>query len=403
MPPDAVATPLLQGREPFVVRRDPRLEAHMLSPLTSRRRLPPPLDPSRTIHLFWARNAVYHGLAVLGIRPGDTVLVPAFHCTSVVEPILQYGARVTFYNVHRDCSPDFRDIRAKIGPGTRAIIAIHYFGFPQPMREFRAIADEHGVALIEDCAHAFGGQHDGVPLGSIGDVAIFSVRKFLPVYDGGQLVVNNQAIPTRPRLTRPSRLFRLRVLANTVEKLIADASTPGVRSLYRLFRAFSATARCLIAQSGKHPVSLTLDTYTAEFNPTFVDMPMSALSRRILETADVDAVVIARRRNYRLLEEALREIGDVHSFFADLPVGVCPWVLPVLVNGWTDFHRHLRARGIPAFTWSDVVHRDLPIDDFPDAAFMYQRLVLLPIHQSLMPTDIARIAAAVADVLGTDR
>jgi perosamine synthetase len=104
-------------------------------------------------HLFWARNAIYHGLSALGLNPGDNVLVPAFHCTSVVEPILQYGAEVKFYDINLDVSPDLEDLRSKIDRKTRAILAIHYFGFPQPIQKFRELCRAHKLYLIEDCAH----------------------------------------------------------------------------------------------------------------------------------------------------------------------------------------------------------------------------------------------------------
>src|SRR5262245_3317846 len=147
--------------EAFLIAKEPRLGWNALNPLARRWPLPAPLGVKPTFHLFWARNALYHGLRLLGLGPGDRVLVPAFHCSSLVEPILSCGASVDFYNIQRDCSPDFGDLETQIVGTTRAILVIHYFGFPGPIQRFRDLCDERGLALIEDCAHVLAGAGDG--------------------------------------------------------------------------------------------------------------------------------------------------------------------------------------------------------------------------------------------------
>jgi dTDP-4-amino-4,6-dideoxygalactose transaminase len=140
--------------------------------------------------VFSGRTAIFHGLRVLGIAPGERVLVPAFNCASLVEPIRRYGAKAAFYKIDADCSADFDDIERRIDSTTRAIVVIHYFGFPERLERFRELCARRGVYLIEDCAHVLTGAAGAIPLGATGDVSIFSWRKFLPVGDGGQLVIN---------------------------------------------------------------------------------------------------------------------------------------------------------------------------------------------------------------------
>src|ERR1700704_2819644 len=100
--------------------------------------------------MFSGRTAMYHGLGALGVSVGHNVLVPAYHCASLVDPILRRGATAVFYRVKPDCSPDFDDIRRRVDATTRAIVAIHYFGFPQPLEPFRELCGERGLFLIED-------------------------------------------------------------------------------------------------------------------------------------------------------------------------------------------------------------------------------------------------------------
>src|SRR5580700_2347525 len=113
---------------------------------------------SRHYLFFWARNAIYHSLRALNIHPGEKVLVPAYICAAAVEPIEAYGAKAVFYGIERNCVPDFTDLEARIDGGTRAILAVHYFGFPRGIRRIREICDQHGLSLIEDCAHVLQGE-----------------------------------------------------------------------------------------------------------------------------------------------------------------------------------------------------------------------------------------------------
>src|ERR1700754_1646866 len=98
----------------FLLPKGPRLTLGMLFPFSRRENFRAPVSGSRTHYLFLARHAVYHGLRALNLKPDETVLVPSYHCTSVVEPILQYGSAVEFYNPGLDLQPDLDDIEKKI-------------------------------------------------------------------------------------------------------------------------------------------------------------------------------------------------------------------------------------------------------------------------------------------------
>ena len=126
------------------------------------------------------RIAIGLALRALGVGAGDVVLVPAYHSPSMIPPAHWCGAEVAFYRVLPGTAPDLADIEAKLGSGrVKAIIATHFFGIPHDLMPLRALCDRHGIGLVEDCAHAFFGAHDGVPVGSTGDYAIGSTMNFL--------------------------------------------------------------------------------------------------------------------------------------------------------------------------------------------------------------------------------
>src|SRR5208282_1838975 len=96
--------------------------------------------------------------------------------------------------VDRTLNLDPADVKSKITPRTKAIMAVHMLGNPARMDELKAIADEHKLLLIEDCAQAFGARYKGRAVGSIGDVGTYSfnVYKTITAGDGGMLVTRDE-------------------------------------------------------------------------------------------------------------------------------------------------------------------------------------------------------------------
>jgi perosamine synthetase len=383
----------------FVVPKEPLLHWSMFWPVLRGQAALSSLSGRPVYYVFWARNAIYHGLKTLRISPGESVLVPAFHCASAVEPILQYGARVIFYNIHRNCLPDLDDLQAKIDKTTRAVLAIHYFGFPQPVRELQEFCRDHHLYLIEECAHVLTGQTDAGALGAFGDISIFSWRKFLPLYDGGHLVVNNPELHADIPRERGGLLFTLKVAKNTFSRLLDDSAPQALRFVSHLCDLSSLTFRRLLLAERFQPKALTINNYSGDFDLSTVNLEMSGFSQYILRRLDLPGIIEKRRQNYTVLLKAVKSLPELTPFSTHLPAGVCPWVFPILVKGRQDFHVTLRSRGIPAFTWGGVIHPTLPLAEFPDAAFLYQNLILLPIHQSLDATKIRVMVDIIAQTL----
>src|SRR5579863_5795183 len=123
-------------------------------------------DRGLVVFVTAARIAIAHALELAGVRPGQKVLVPAYHCIAMVEPIVYLGAQPVFYALRKDLSVDLDDVGARIDGDTRAFIAVNYFGFPQDLLALRRFCDDRRLVFIEDCAHSFFGIEAGQPLGS---------------------------------------------------------------------------------------------------------------------------------------------------------------------------------------------------------------------------------------------
>lgn len=159
---------------------------------------------------------------IIGIGPGDEVIVPSFTFSSVANAIVLRGATPVFVDVEpQTLNLDPACFEAAITSRTRAVIAVHYAGVLCDMDRILGIARRHGIAVIEDAAHAIGA-HDatGRPAGSFGDFAAFSFHftKNITCGEGGALVVNNAAALPRAEVAFEKGTNRTAFFKGAVDK-----------------------------------------------------------------------------------------------------------------------------------------------------------------------------------------
>ncbi|HEY4694412.1 MAG TPA: aminotransferase class I/II-fold pyridoxal phosphate-dependent enzyme [Candidatus Nanoarchaeia archaeon] len=143
------------------------------------------------------RSAIFLALKALGVGQSDEVLVQAYTCNAVPNPVLWVGATPVYVDIEEKIlNMDPKDLEAKITLRTKAIIVQHTFGNPAKIKEILKIADNHKLKVIEDCAHSLGAKVDGRLLGTFGDLAILSFgrEKVISSLTGGALLVNNEAL-----------------------------------------------------------------------------------------------------------------------------------------------------------------------------------------------------------------
>ena len=121
--------------------------------------------------------ALHIAVAAAGIAPGDEVITTPVTDMGTVIGVIYQQAIPVFADLERNTyNLDPADVERKITPKTKAIIAVHLGGNPSRMEELKAIAAKHGLVLIEDCAQAWGAKYRGQPIGTLGDIACFSLQ-----------------------------------------------------------------------------------------------------------------------------------------------------------------------------------------------------------------------------------
>lgn len=155
------------------------------------------------------------------LGPGDEVIMPSFTFVSTANAVALRGATPVFVDIDPvSLCLDPGKVRQAISSQTRAIVAVHYAGFPAGVDQLSKIAKEHGIFLIEDAAQALGSQCQGRPSGSFGDLAAFSFHETKNVIsgEGGALVINNPAMLERAEIIREKGTNRSQFFRGQVDK-----------------------------------------------------------------------------------------------------------------------------------------------------------------------------------------
>lgn len=297
--------------------------------------------------------ALHACLTLAGIKPGDEVVSTAMTAEPTNVVILHAGARPVFADVDpASGNLDPAAVEAAITSRTRAILVVHYAGYPVRMAEIMSIAARYGLPVIEDCAHALGSHCDGRPIGTLGDFGIFSLQaiKHMTTGDGGMLVMKDET------LLPEARRFRWFGLERGVDRTQTNIHSVGYK--YNM-NNISAT----IGLSQMEIIHDRIETHIA--NGRWFDARLEAIPGLTPACAgpgaapsywlytllcDDSAAVIARLADIGVQASKLHRRNDAHAIFAG------DWTLPGL-DLFYDRLVHL-----PCGWWVDSDTRERIVD-----------------------------------------
>ena len=200
--PESVDAPLLETLHSGFVGQGPRVDQFEAA-------LVPWVGNERTLTVNSGTSALHLALQLAGVGPGDRVISSPMTCMATNTPIVQAGAQI----VWADIDPHTGNIDPESIPETalgairhpaKAIVAVHFGGYPVDLEALYDIAEEYGMRLIEDAAHAFGAEYHDAKIGSGPDLCAFSFQaiKSLTTVDGGLLTCSSQEDYKRGKLLR---------------------------------------------------------------------------------------------------------------------------------------------------------------------------------------------------------
>jgi len=348
------------------------------------------------------RAAIALALRELGVGPGDQVLIPTYHCPTMVSPAVFSGARPVFFPITPSGAAAVDSLADKEFPRVKALLAAHYFGIPQPMKRVREFCDRRGIALIEDCAHSIFGVSDGRRVGSWGDLAIASTQKFFVTPSGGCLVSATHPIESIV-LSPNRRMSDLRELANMIEISAKFGRLVGLNRLASAIFAARNRHRGWIGSDA--PRTLTVDPNAevhagdeaAGFDADLVFLEPTRITRWIVRATNQSRLVARRRENYRALASALAETPGTRILHPTLSDSTVPYVFPLWVDNPDDRYYGLKAAGIPVFRW-DWLWAGTPALPGDYGRLWSRHIFQLPCHQDLTAADLKTLVARVNSV-----
>jgi dTDP-4-amino-4,6-dideoxygalactose transaminase len=341
-----------------------------------------PFQNSRIVLLHSGRTAINQAILTLGLKPGDEVLAPSYNCGTEVDPFLYHGIDIKLYRINKSISIDLSDLESKINPNTKAIYITHFFGFPDiSLQKVKEICQAKKIWFIEDCAHALLSHEGEMSLGVNGDLAIFSFIKTLPVPDGGALVINNNSLPNSFTLQKP----HISAISSNLFYLTTLRMITGLDGTFISRSVANTLGRVKIAltNSGSKSDDLLFLPENQYYGDKLSEKKLSWLSSKMLYNADVASIVTRRRENFEYLLQNLPQSDQMIPIYHSLPPGVCPLQYPVIVKNRDLLRNRLLKLGIVSIRWWSKFHRDIIWEKQPDARYLKENLMVLPIHQGL--------------------
>lgn len=300
----------------------------------------------------------------LGLGPGDEVICPAQTHTATAHAIEFVGAKPVFVDAEINTGNiDIDQLEAAITPNTKAIVVVHFLGVPVDMPRVNALADKHGLRVIEDCALAVGSKIDGVHAGLFGDCGCFSFYpvKHMTTAEGGMLITRDAELAEA--VTRKK--------AFGVDRHVGERKMPGIYEVTMLgfnYRMSELHAAVGIEQIQKMP--------------------------KFLE---------AREANYQALENGLKDIAEIDLLESGgegfISSRYCLSIIlkPEIADKRPEIVNSLKAMGVGTSVYypKPVPHMSYYKDkygydetSFPTAARISNASIALPVGQHLDTEDM---------------
>jgi dTDP-4-amino-4,6-dideoxygalactose transaminase len=318
--------------------------------------------------------ALHLALLAGGVGPGDEVIAPAFTFVASASAARFVGADPVLCDVKSayDFNIDPVDVERRITPRTRAIVAVHFCGYPADVQALRRLCDERGLILIEDCAQAIGAILDdtGRQVGTVGDLGTFSFfsKKQLCVGEGGMVTTAGEELADR----------------------------------VRLFRSHAMTSSTWDRHRGHDPA---YDVVDIGFNYR-LDEPRAALG--LSRLGRLQQGIAARRTVVRAYRERLLDVPGIELVF-DAPAveRASHFAFPVLLADRQTrdrFRDELKSNGIQT-TWYPALHtfteyqRYAPAEGLPGALAAADRHCALPLSSTMDEAAVDTVVEAIRTAL----
>ena len=328
--------------------------------------------------------ALHLALRAIGIKEGDEVICPSLTFVATANPILYVGASPVFAEVtsRGDLTISCKDIEEKITEKTRALVVVHYGGWPCDMERIMQIAKSHGLGVIEDAAHASFAEYGKTKVGNFGDVGCFSFfsNKNMTTAEGGMLTTNDDEIAERLCLMRSHGMT-----ATSIDRFEGHAANYDVVDLGFNYRLDDIRSSIGLVQLKK----------IVSFNRTRKRLTELYLSK----LRDIDGVIIPFRD---LMENGSERLSSFHIF-------------PVLITAnelkRDTVREQLTAKGVQTSIHYQPVHLfriyrerlGYKRGDLPLTEWVADHQLTLPLYPRMSKEDLTYVTDSLTECLASSK
>jgi len=362
------------------------------------------LGVEHAISFSAGRVGLYGLLKVLGVKPGDEVLMQVPTHIVVPNAVRYLGARPVYIDCCRsDYNIDIKLVEKKVTSATKVLILQHTFGIPADISAAQDLAERHNLTLIEDCVHALGAKYQGRPVGSFGHAAFFSTEetKIISTTMGGMVVTNDADLAAKMQAFKqscpipPFRQSYLYILKFLVYHVLTQ---PHVHRFARAVYDFSGR---------RHPLP----------KPTNQEELAGRKPRRYEQQLSRAQALLGLRQLQRLQENLAHRMETAKSYqkhlegtglrLPEVSVDAEPsWVrYPIWVNDRNEAEKLLSPHTVLGTWFTSVLEEAVSpeIGDYemglcPVAENAAKHLINLPTHLRVTENDIVKMASALSEL-----
>ncbi len=337
------------------------------------------------------RSALLHGMIKLGLKPGDAIAIPAYYCESALQWVVAYGFELIFIDVGDDLQMPLDAVKTALSTQKiKAVLLTHFFGFvPTTRDDIISLCQTADVKVVEDCSHSFLSCLYTKNTKWEADAYIFSMRKTLPVADGGAFLLGKyhgdtaSLLPASGSFLGDLPFLMVRMIEATIVKL-------GWPNLYG--SRISGLKAALIRSGDGIEKAATYDGFRDNAPP-----PSYSLIRYLRNDPYLRHIAGLRVFNYRKLAQAIVPFG-IETIVHNISDGEIPQVLPVLDTDGTLVN-YLRDRGIGAYRWpGEEIPAEVKSNPnlYPNAIRLNESITCLPVHHDISDKHIAYMISVIA-------
>jgi len=349
-------------------------------------------DEQKCFLFALGRNAMYAACQILRLKTGDEILTPAFDCDGALQPFRILGLNMRLFRSDpHSFIVDIEDIKKKITAKTKLIHIINHFGMPQPWDELIDLRQETGIPILEDNAYSLFSKIDNKPFGTFGDFSIFSLRKNLPLIDGGLLRINNPAYNTEESNQQP-RFYHsediLDILRISTKKLIPWMFARNFAK--RLLSVPEALPPLYSDVENGIPNWPPRDAIGKDFSCNY-QRPISRLGREQLSRFNEDRLIEIsdkKRYYYNWLVERLANLDNIKVLWPVLPEGIVPFCVSFLIDSNRDSYLEVLRKKYDVMSWPTLPGNVLQqLKDFPEIELLGRKLLQINLPADKVVSD----------------